>query len=339
VSDFHPPATLKVLSGGSAKECRVQHRSQEALDWNLVRSFIGVVDAGSLMGAARALGLAHPTVARHIQQLEATLGLALFDRRSTGLVLNRAGARLAASARGMLDSARAFEQATLAVRTSGSGLVRVIAPDSLAVVLPELLAPLGERGPEERIRFDLMVGSDDVSLLREGADLAVRHSMPEQQDLICRRLTPLTYGLFAAPAYVRERGLPTLADLAGHRFIDGVTEPWLARWAERIGLPIDREQFVFRADAFIGRVRSAAAGWGIAALPLQIGERETGLMRVLEDAPDFAVELWLVGRPEVRTVAYLYDAFASIADVLNSFAGGPLGLQPERLRPKRAVSR
>lgn len=317
----------------------MQHRSQEALDWNLVRSFIGVVDAGSLTGAARSLGLAHPTVARHIQLLEASLGLALFDRRPTGLVLNRAGARLAASARGMLESARAFEQATTAVRGSGSGLVRVIAPDSLAVVLPELLAPLGERGPEERIRFDLMVGGDEVSLLREGADLAVRHSMPEQQDLICRRLAPLACGLFAAPAYVRECGQPTLADLAGHRFVDGVTEPWLARWAERVGQPIAREQFVFRADAFIGRVRSATAGWGIAALPVPIGEREPGLIRVLDDAPDFAVDLWLVGRPEVRTVAYLYDAFASIADVLNNFAGDPGALQPERVRPKRAVSR
>jgi len=317
----------------------VQHRSQEALDWNLVRSFIGVVDAGSLMGAARALGLAHPTVARHIQMLEATLGLALFDRRPTGLVLNRAGARLAAAARGMLESARAFEQATTAVRGSGSGLVRVIAPESLAVVLPELLAPLRERGPDERIRFDMLVGSDEVSLLREGADLAVRHSMPEQQDLICRRLAPLAHGLFAAPGYVRERGLPTLADLAGHHFIDGVAEPWLARWAERIGHPIAREQFVFRADAFIGRVRGAAAGWGIAALPLQIGERETGLVRVLDDAPDFQVDLWLVGRPEVRTVAYLYDAFTSIADVLNNLAGGPLALQSDRVRPKRAVSR
>jgi DNA-binding transcriptional LysR family regulator len=317
----------------------VQHRSQEALDWNLVRSFIGVVDAGSLTGAARALGLAHPTVARHIQMLEATLGLALFDRCSTGLVLNRAGARLAASARGMLESARAFEQATTAVRSSGSGLVRVIAPDSLAMVLPELLAPLRDRGPDERIRFDLMVGSDDVSLLREGADLAIRHSMPEQQDLICRRLAPLAYGLFAAPAYVREQGRPSLADLAGHRFVDGVAEPWLVRWAERSGWPIAREQFVFRADAFIGRVRSATAGWGIAALPLQIGEREPGLVRVLDDAPDFAVDLWLVGRPEVRTVAYLYDAFASIADVLNGFSGGPVALQPERVRPNRAVSR
>ena len=58
------------------------------VDWNLVRTFVSVVDAGSLAGAARTLKLAHPTVARHIQQLESQLGVSLFERCAGGLVLN-----------------------------------------------------------------------------------------------------------------------------------------------------------------------------------------------------------------------------------------------------------
>lgn len=142
------------------EELPLSRRPLEALDWNLVRSFIAVVDAGSLTAAAKALGLAHPTVARHVQQLETALGIALFDRRPTGLALNRAGARLAASARGMRESARAFEQATSAVRSNGTGLVRITAPESLAGLLPALFTPLRDRDPGEQIRVDLLVGSE-----------------------------------------------------------------------------------------------------------------------------------------------------------------------------------
>jgi len=114
--------------------------------------------------------------------------------------------------------------------------------------------------------------------------------------------------------------MPAAHDLSGHRFIDGVAEARLALWAERSGRPLAREQFAFRADAFSGRLHGVLAGWGIAALPVYLGERVPGLVRVLEDEPDYPVDLWLVARPEVRTVAYLYEAFMIVADVLNGFA-------------------
>ncbi len=65
--------------------------SHMSLDWNLLRTFVAVANQGSLAGAARSLGLAHPTVARHIQQLEDALELVLFDRRTSGLALNDTG--------------------------------------------------------------------------------------------------------------------------------------------------------------------------------------------------------------------------------------------------------
>ena len=76
------------------------------VDWNLVRTFVSVVEAGSLAGAARALELSHPTVARHVQQLEAQIGVALFVRGSGGLALNEAGQRLAEVAERMLRELR-----------------------------------------------------------------------------------------------------------------------------------------------------------------------------------------------------------------------------------------
>ena len=98
------------------------------------------------------------------------------------------------------------------------------------------------------------------------------------------------------------------------------------------------EQFVFRADAFAGQLHGARAGWGIAALPAYVGDLEPELVRVFDEEPDLPVDLWLVGRPEVRNVAFLYEAFAAVADVLNGFVAGRPAPQVERVRPNRAVT-
>jgi len=317
----------------------LSRRPLESLDWNLVRSFIAVVDTGSLAAAARDLGLAHPTVARHIQQLESALGIGLFERRPTGLVLNRAGARLAASARGMRESARIFEQVTTSVRTSGSGLARITAPETVAGILPDLLAPLQMRDPDDFIQIDLLIASEEFNLLQQAADMGVRHAQPQQQELICRRLAPLPHATYASPEYLRRYGDPVVDQLGSHRFIDAVTAPRLARHAERIGRPLAREQFVFRSDSLTARVQAALAGWGIVAVPVHVGEATPGLQRIFPDEPEHRLEMWLVGRPEVRTVAYLYETFMMLADVLNNFVSEVRPGQSAELRPKRAVSR
>src|SRR5690606_3451791 len=136
------------------------------LDWNLVRTFVAVAEQGSLAAAARELGLAHPTVARHVQNLEAALGMSLFDRRASGLTLNEAGARLVQSARNMLDGARAFELASKSVQSRHSGLVRITASEFIADVFPELLAPLRRVGQDGLINIELLIANDLLNLLQ-----------------------------------------------------------------------------------------------------------------------------------------------------------------------------
>jgi DNA-binding transcriptional LysR family regulator len=288
-------------------------------DWNLIRSFVAVVEAGSLAAAARELRLAHPTVARHVQQLEGTLGLALFDRRSSGLVLNAAGRRLAAAARGMHDHARAFAEVIASVRSSTSGRVRITAADPLAAVLPVLLAPLCRAGSDGLIQIDLLIGYDQLNLLEHEADIAVRHAAPRQQDLVARRLADLPYGLYASTGYLAVHGEPCIVGLRNHRVIDGVIRPHFARQAARLGMRLDSAQFVLRTDAFAAQLQAAAAGWGIAGLPRHVAEATPGLVQVLHEVPFRGIGMWIVGRPEVRRIAYLDEAFSLLADRLNGF--------------------
>ena len=74
------------------------------LDWNLVRTFLAVANGGSLAAGAATLGMTHPTAARHVQQLEGHLGMALFSRTAKGLKLNEAGLKLERAAREMQAS-------------------------------------------------------------------------------------------------------------------------------------------------------------------------------------------------------------------------------------------
>ncbi len=292
------------------------------LDWNLVRTFVAVADSGSLAAGARKLGLAHPTAARHIQQLEAALGLNLFDRRPSGLVLNETGDRLAASARSMLLSAQAFEQASLRVGARTSGPVRITASEYLADVFPGMLVPLRRALGDGLVNIDLIIANHQLNLLQRDADIAVRHARPEQQDLVCRRIGGLPFGLYAGTGYLAERGEPRLDRMNEHWYIDAVSVPRFARQAERLGYPIPRQQFVFRSDSFIGQVNAAAAGWGIAGLPVHIASGRPDLHRVLVEAPIRELEMWLVGREEVRAVSYLKTAFEALGELINEFVAG-----------------
>ncbi|MCC5888668.1 MAG: LysR family transcriptional regulator [Gammaproteobacteria bacterium] len=292
------------------------------LDWNLVKTFVTVAECGSLAAAAAALGLAHPTVARHVQTLEATLGVPLFDRRASGLKLNAAGRNLVSAASEMQNGARAFEIATHAVRTAGSGLVRITASEFLADVFPELLAPLRQTGDEAATTIQLLVGNDLLNLLEGEADIAIRHVRPEQQDLVCRRLAGLPLGLYASRSYVAEWGQPTLDTVSRHRFIDSVSRPRLLREAKQRGLELHKEQFVFRSDYFAGRLSGAIGGWGIAVIPLHVARKHPDLLPVLVDTPDMELDMWLVGRQDVRTTPYLKHAFATAGDTLNHFVAG-----------------
>ena len=286
-------------------------------DWNLMRTFVTVAEAGSLAAAARTLEVSHATAARQIKQLEEQVGVSLFDRRARGLRLNNAGITLADSARKMLDAANEFTGRSASIRGSTSGPVRVSSSDYLADVLPDLLAPL--LGPAKKVpyHFELVVANRVLNLLEGEADIAIRHAQPQQQDLLSRKLTSLPFGLFASGAYIEKHGAPQLSNIYEHWFIDGVTEHWLARGAERLGTKLNDEQFVLRSDSFIGQLNAARAGWGIVGLPKHIAAQHPFLQQVLTRAKIAHLDLWLVGRPEVRTTGYLRHAFSTMGDTLN----------------------
>lgn len=301
------------------------------VDWNLVRTFVSVVECGTLSGAARSLNLSHPTVARHVQQLEAQLGVVLFDRSAAGLSLNEPGQRLAEVAERMRREAMTLESVGESVRSDTTGRVRITIAEVFNDLVPALLAPLRDlHGAADRY-IELIVSPQRLNLLDREADIAVRHVRPEQSELVCRRVGALPMGAWVSESYVDRYGMPVLGNLAGHRFIDGLSFRGFGQAMDRMGFRIPEAQFVFRTDSLQSQRQAAAEGWGIAGLPDYLARQTSGLVPVFLDAPAaVALDIWLVARPAVRQQQLLRLVFDTLATSLGEGFGDRSPTAPAR---------
>lgn len=291
------------------------------LDWNLVRTYVAVAQAGSLARGARSIGISHPTAARHVQQLEATLGVALFSRTAQGLSLNDAGLALLENAQVMHKNALALRAVSDSFRAAPVTRVRVCVAEILAELLPEVM--LSELGPGSghAAAIDMLVTDDSLNLLRRDADIALRHTRPEQQELICRRVGVLEMGIFARRDYARRFGLVTAQNLHEHRFIDGLSHNHMVRGAARLELMIGADDIVFRSDSMACRRAAVRAGWGIGAFPLWMAEMEDDWQSVFAIDKVIDLEVWIVARPEVRDSHELHGLFSRLGDALAARIG------------------
>jgi DNA-binding transcriptional LysR family regulator len=285
-------------------------------DWNLFRTFLAVLREGSLSEAARQLGLTQPTVARHIDALEQSVGADLFVRSQRGLAPTELALEL-----GPVAETLALNTAALMRTASGRsgemrGRVRVSAGEVVGVeYLPPILTRL--RGQHPGLVLELVLSNAVDDLLRREADIAVRMVQPEQDALVSRRLPSIALGLHAHRDYLARKGTPrTLADLAGHDII-GFDRPTPAIRAMAARLPsLDRSAFALCADSDLAQLAVLRAGFGIGFCHVRIAERDPNLVRVLAD--DIAVDLglWIVMHEDLRTNARCRAVFEALASGL-----------------------
>ncbi len=252
----------------------------DEIDWRWLRSFVAVADAGGMQLAARRSGVSQPTLSRHVRQLEAALGVALFERSGRGIKLSVQGAGLLARAREVRAAVKAFERQAVGLSEEEAGSVRVTMTELFGEhFAPAWLAALRRDAPH--ISVDLVLDDTPVNLLLREAEIAVRMFSPQQLDLVVRRCGVQRMGFFATREYLERCGAPESTEaLKRHELIgfDRLTD-WIDA-ARSLGFEYTREDFVFRCDSLPMQVRAAQAGLGVAAIPRWIGER-VGLRRVL----------------------------------------------------------
>lgn len=267
--------------------------------------FVAVVDAGSVAGAARALGMDASTISRRIGRLEDTLGILLFHRGGRGMEASERGLRLARRVRMAMSEVSVGIDESTGAEDQLEGVVRLTAPTEIGT---QLLVPLLRefRGLHPGVTFELDLGSHLVSLERRDADVAVRTIRPQQGDVVSRKLGARPARAFhaaeLAPSEARMRWL-------AYSGSDPAVEQMLAQHPGA--------QIVFRTNDLAGLRAACAAGLGTALLP-EVLAAGHGLVPI-PDLP--AVEqppIWLAAPavsldlPRVRQVwDYLIDAFAA----------------------------
>ncbi len=208
----------------------IMNRSQAGapFDWTLMRSFLAVLERGSLLAAARHLGSSQPTVGRHVAELERQLGMVLFERTGRGLVPTQVALSIADHARAMADNADAISRVLTGQSKQLAGAVRITAVQTVAGhLLPPILARL--RAQEPGIAIEVVASNAISNLLRREADIAIRMVRPDQGSLITRHIADSTVGAYAHGDYLRRRGVPlTPADLPAGIVVEGTFDGALA---------------------------------------------------------------------------------------------------------------
>ena len=285
-------------------------------DWSLVRSFLAVLEKGSLLAASRDLQLSQPTIGRHVAELESQLGLVLFDRNGRGLLPTEAAYHLAESARIMQSGADQLARNVMGADLGASGTVRITASQPVSCyVLPPLLAQMRLSLPDVQVE---LVASNEVSnLLRREADIAVRMVQPQQASIIARRVGKVTLRACAHQDYLRRRGVPRQPnDLLAHDLIGGDRNDDTLKGFAAQGLVVGREQFAFRADDLIVVWQAVRAGLGVGFVSEYLIRSDSAVIPVLPKLKIEPLPVWLAVHKEIRTSKRIRAVYDFLADAL-----------------------
>lgn len=263
-------------------------RPVTGLDWDKLRVFHAVAEAGSFTHAGEALHLSQSAVSRQIGSLEHSLNAPLFHRHARGLILTEQGEVLHRAVREIFGRLSEAEAMIAESRTKPQGPLRVTTTVGIgAVWLTPRIREFTEIYPD--IAITLIVDDSEVDLNLREADVAIRLMAPRQPDLIQRKLMTVHFHVFASPAYLQRHGIPNAAkDLDNHHIITYADEPRLpfqdSNWLLKAGAGDDRaREPVFRVNNIYGIFRAVQSGLGIALLPDYLARADKTLVRLLPE--------------------------------------------------------
>lgn len=288
------------------------------LDWDDIRYFLAAARTGSLAAASRQLGSHQPTVGRRIDSLEKRLGVRLFQRHAQGLTLTEEGHHIMQAAEAMGEAAATLQRASKFEDEEIRGCVRIAAPSGLAV---HLIAPALPQFHERFPRLDVVVqpSISSADLTHGEADVAVRLYRPSANDLVVKRAGTMAFGLYGAPAYLRQHGTPrNVADLSGHHFIGYGTQLCQLeenRWLESM---TDDACYLLRSDDTHTRLAAAEAGLGLAVLPSFLARRPSQLQQILKTVKAPRKSIWLVVHRDLRHLARVRAALDWLDDLFKT---------------------
>jgi DNA-binding transcriptional LysR family regulator len=263
------------------------------MDWDKLRIFHAVAEAGSFTHAGHELNLSQSAVSRQISALEEDLKVPLFHRHARGLILTEQGEVLHRTAHEVFSKLEAAKTRLMDSKEKPSGELKITTTVGLGSVwLTPRIKEFMELYPD--IQVTLLFEDAELDLSMRQADVAIRLRRPTQPDLIQRKLFTVHHHVYASPDYVKRHGIPkSVDDLDNHKIlIFGPVEGYLTNlnWLETVGRPEGSPRAVaLRVNNAYGLRRAVQSGAGIATLADYIVAAETAIVQIdlPIEAPDF----------------------------------------------------
>lgn len=287
-------------------------------DWNRARAVLVTAEEGSFSAAARALGMAQPTIGRQVAALEAELDVTLFERAGDrrGLQLTRTGLELIEHLRAMGDAATRLSMTAAGHSLSLDGPITITASEVIsAFLLPPLVRQI--RGRHPGIQIEIVATNDTTDLSRREADIAIRSFKPTQPDLVTRKIKDSDGWLYASPDYLDSVGNPSVSDdLTGVEFFAWDHTDMLLNGLNALGLSLTPENFKIVSGSHLVQWEYCKRGLGICVIIEEIGDAEPAVVRAIEGLPPISVPMWLTSHRELRTSRRVRVVFDLLAEGL-----------------------
>jgi DNA-binding transcriptional LysR family regulator len=272
------------------------------MDWDKLRIFHAVADAGSLTHAGDTLHLSQSAVSRQIRALEESLNTTLFHRHARGLILTEQGELLFDATSSM---AKRLDAAEARIRDSEEevfGELRVTTTTGFGSLwLAPRLSQLYEKYPA--LKIDLMLEERVLDLPMREADVAIRMKEPSQADLIRRKLMTVHMRLYATPDYLEKYGTPERPeDLSKHRLIcQNVQTTQVSAGANLVKELLTYDiPSTLTVNNYFGVLQAVRADLGIGVLPDYVIEDFPLIQRVLPDVESGEIPVFLAYPEELR---------------------------------------
>jgi DNA-binding transcriptional LysR family regulator len=291
--------------------------------WDHYQTLLAVLETGSLSAAARELGLSQPTVGRHVEQLEAALGLPLFTRSPQGLNPTDFARDLRPHIQNMASAAEAALRDASGETQSVTGVIRLTTTEVMgAEVLPPILAEFTDKHPAAVIELSLSNRTED--LLRREADIAVRGGRPTQGSVVAKKVGMVRLRLYAHRSYLQKHGIPETFDVGnlmaqGHAAIGFDRDPQIQRKLDEMGFKLSRDLFSFRSDNDLAQLAAIRAGMGIGAIQTGVAARDPNMVRVLENDFLMEMEVWVAMHEDLKSSLRMRLMFDHMVDRLSAF--------------------
>jgi DNA-binding transcriptional LysR family regulator len=275
------------------------------MDWDKLRVFHAVAEAGSFTHAGESLNLSQSAVSRQISALEESLNVPLFHRHARGLILTEQGELLNRTARDVFAKLSMTEAILSESRQHPKGPLKITTTVAFGTTwLTPRAREFLQKYPE--IQLSLLLDDTELDLGMREADIAIRMTQPRQPDLIQRHLMTIRFHVYGHVSYLKRKGVPkTVQDLGDHDLIAYPTDMRAPisniNWLLEAGDPPQGTRTpIMRVNNVYAIFKAVESGLGMAALPDYMVEGSRDIVRVLPELNGPTVETYFVYAEELR---------------------------------------